>query len=234
VVTSVVYAALGAWPRPVSQSYKTPNTQISVIEGDLFDEVGNIVIGMADTFDIAVPHIISEKSVQGQFLKRVYGDDQDALEVDLTEALGKYSPSRKFAPGTRALGKQVAYEIGTVASIRNVRKFYFCLAYTVMNERHEAKATVEGIWKSLNCLWDEVRSVSNGDPVSIGVIGGGQARISQEFPAQDSIRVIALSYMFASRKQKVTDQLNIIVRSEDVKNIDMLELQAFLISLKAS
>jgi hypothetical protein len=66
------------------------------------------------------------------------------------------------------------------------------------------------------------------------VIGGGQSRISQEFPAQDSIRVIALSYMFASRHLKVNEGLNIVVRPEDVQNLDMLELQAFLKSLRLS
>jgi len=53
-------------------------------------------------------------------------------------------------------------------------------------------------------------------------------------PAQDSIRFIALSFMLASRYSKVCDRLDIVVRKEDMKRIDMLELQAFLTSLKQS
>lgn len=234
LIIAGAYAAISAWPRPVGQSFKSLKTGIHIVEGDLFDVEGNVVIGMTDTFDTEVPDIISERSVQGQFLKKVYLDDRDALENDLKQALARYSTIREFPLGARPNGKQAAYEVGTVASIGHGRKYYFCLAYTTMNERHEAQATVEGIWKSLNCLWDEVRAVSNGDPVSIGVIGGGQSRIAQEIPAQDSVRVIALSYMFASRHRKVNEGLNIVVRPEDVQDLDMLELQAFLKSLALS
>jgi hypothetical protein len=234
LVVSAAYALIGAWPRPVGQSFKSPKTAIRIVEGDLFEGKGNLVIGMTDTFDTEVPDIISERSVQGQFLKQVYSDDRDALDDDLNGALARYSTVREFAPGTRPRGKQTAYEVGTVATIRHDGMCYFCIAYTTMNERHEAQATVEGIWKGLNCLWEEVRAVSNGDPVSIGVIGGGQSRIEQEFPAQDSIRVIALSYMFASRHRKVNEGLNIVVRPQNVQDLDMLELQAFLKSLTLS
>jgi hypothetical protein len=230
-VISIAFAVQQAWPREVSQSYRSPNTEIHIVEGDLLAQDCNIVIGMSDAFDTEGPDIISQTSVQSQFLTRVYDDDRDALDRDLTSALTRYAPRRTFPPGQRT-GKQCAYEIGTVASIRQQRKFYFCLAYTEMSDRHEAQATVDGIWKSLNCLWDEVRSVSNGDTVSIPVIGGGQARISQQLPAQDSIRLITLSYMLASRKTKVTGRLNVVVRPEDVQNLDMLELQAFLRSLR--
>lgn len=235
LLISLIFAVYGAWPRLVQETYRTPNTEIRVVEGDLFEQEGNIVVGMADTFDTEVPHIISERSVQGQFLAKVYRNDRTALDSDLHRALARYTASPKFSEGQRALGNMQAYPIGTVASIQNpMRKFFFCLAYTEMNERHEAQATVDGIWRSLNCLWNEVRSRSNGDPVSIAVIGGGQARISQHLPAQDSIRLIALSYVFASREEKVCDRLSIIVRPQDVADLDMFELQTFLKSLRAS
>jgi hypothetical protein len=234
LVVSAAYAVIGAWPRPVGQSFKSLKTAIRIVEGDLFEVDGDVVIGMTDTFDTEIPDIISERSVQGQLLTKVYLADRDALEDDLNQALGKFTAFEKFLPGERPQGKQEAYDVGTVASIRHGGKRYFCVAYTTMDERHQATATVEGIWKSLNCLWDEVRAVSNGDPVSIGVIGGGQSRIGQELPAQDSIRVIALSYIFASRREKVNEGLDIVVRPQDVQGLDMLELQAFLKSLTLS
>lgn len=92
--------------------------------------------------------------------------------------------------------------------------------------------TVDGVWKSLRELWEIVDRTGNGEPVSIGVIGGGQARISQHFPAQDSIRLMAMSFIFASRVQKVSQELRIVVRPQDVAQLDMLELQAFLASLR--
>jgi len=40
--------------------------------------------------------------------------------------------------------------------------------------------------------------------------------------------------MFASRQERVCDELRIVVRSEDDKRVDMLEVQDFLTSLKRS
>ncbi|WP_433475014.1 macro domain-containing protein [Spirillospora sp. CA-142024] len=217
------------------QQYKSPNTEIHIVEGDLFEQEGNIVIGMTDTFDTEIPHIIDEKGVQAQLLTRVYRNDIRALDRALEQGLAPYNESHRFTPQDAKPGKQVAYPVGTVVAISpSIRRLYFCVAYTEMNKRNEVRGSVDRVWRSLNNLWDEVRAKGNGDPISVAVIGGGQARISQYFPAQDSIRFIALSYIFASRKEKVADRLNIVVRSSDVDNLDMLELQAFLRSLKPS
>jgi len=235
ILVSLVYGILRSWPRPVQQVYGSPNTEIRIVEGDLFSQDENIVIGMADTFDTEIPHVIDEKSVQAQLLKSVYKGDLKALDNALEEALKEHTAIRQFSPSDRKPGKQAAYPLGTVVTIEpSPRRFYFCVAYTEMNTRNEAHGSIDGVWRSLNSLWDEVRAKSNGDPVSIPVIGGGQARISQYFPAQDSIRFIILSYMFASRKEKVASRLSIVVRKSDVGAIDMLELQAFLKSLRPS
>ena len=235
LVASVGYGLSRSWPRPVQQVYKSPNTEICIVEGDLFEQDGHLVVGMVDTFDTEIPHIIDEKGVQAQLLTRVYRNDIKALDQALNEALEGCAESHRFKPGDVKLGKQIAYPIGTVATIQpTVRRLVFCLAYSKMDSRNEARGSVDGVWRSLYNLWGEVRAKGNGDQVSIAVIGGGQARISQHFPAQDSIRFIALSYMFASRQEKVCDRLNVVVRKSDVRNLDMLELQAFLKSLKPS
>jgi hypothetical protein len=232
---SLVWGLYRSWPRPVQQSYSSPNTEIHVVEGDLFEQDGNIVIGMATTFDTEIPHIIDERGVQAQLLTRVYRNDRAALDLALDTALQGSAIIHQFAPEDRKPGKQAVYPVGTVATIMPaIRQLYFCVAYTEMNNRNEARGTVDGIWRSLNNVWDEVRARGNGEPISIAVIGGGQARISQYFPAQDSIRFIALSYMFASRKEKVASRLSIVAEKSTVQNLDMLELQAFLKSLKPS
>lgn len=232
---SIGYGLFQSWPRPVQQSYNSPNTEIHIVEGDLFEQAGNIVVGMTNTFDTEIPHIIDENGVQAQLLTRVYRNDRAALDRALDAELGAHPIVQRFTPDDRKPGKQNTYPLGTTIAIApSVRKLYFCVAYTEMNAKCEARGTVDGIWRSLNNVWDEVRAKGNGDPISIAVIGGGQARISQYFPAQDSIRFIALSYMFASRKEKISSRLNIVVEKRAVRNLDMLELQAFLKSLRPS
>lgn len=232
---SLLFGVVRSWPRPVQYSYKSPNTEIHVVIGDLFEQEGNIVVGMANTFDTEIPHIIDEKSVQAQLLTRIYRTDHQALDDALSNALSSSKSTGRFESEDRKPGKQEIYPLGTVAVISNgIRQFFFCVAYTEMNARCEAHGSVDGVWRSLNNLWDEVRARGNSDAISIPVIGGGQARIAQYFPAQDSIRFIALSYMFASRREKIASRLNIVVRKRDVEHLDMLELQAFLKSLEPS
>ena len=108
------------------------------------------------------------------------------------------------------------------------------MAYTELNEHNEAHASPDGLWKSLSSLWREISRTANGETVAIPVIGGGQARVSQVVPAQDSIRLTILSFMFASRTKKVCDELRIVVRPQDFDRLDRLQLQSFLNSMRAS
>jgi len=229
-LVALAFGTWKSWPRPIRQAYPLSNTEVRIVEGDLFEQDENLVIGMCTTFDTEIPHIIGEHSVQGQFLREVYHNDTAGLDRDIESALAAVSRERTIAKP----GKQNAYPLGTVASIQKQRRFYFCLAYTEMNERNEARASVDGVWRSLDNLWREVRALSNGDPLAIPVIGGGQARVAHLLPAQDAIRFMALSFVLASRTERVCQRLDIVVRKQDVAKLDLLEIRSFLSSLRPS
>jgi hypothetical protein len=226
---SLVWGTVRAWPQPITQHYAQANTRISVVKGNLLKEEHHIVVGMCDTFDVEVP-IISKTSMQGQVLDVIYGGDVKRFDSELEAALqGKTVETTLLKDG-----KTAAYGIGTIASVINSARYIFFLAYTRMNQANEAHATPDGIWKSLLALWAEVSRRGNGDPVSIPVIGGGQARIGSVFPAQDSIRFIAFSFILASRQSRLCGELRIVVQDETYKTLDRLELQSFLSSLRIS
>lgn len=227
---ALIYAAWRSWPYPVEQHYSTPDTKVRVVTGDLFEQDTNLVIGMADTFDIETPHIIATGSVQGQFLDRVYQHDVSNLRQDLRTAL---ATKQIVGTGTKP-GNTDRYPMGTVATISHQRTHYFCVAYTSLDEHNKASSTMGDLWEALENLWDEVRVRSNGEPLSAPVIGLGQSGMSTVLPIQDAIRFLILSFMVASRKQRVCDELRIVVRPQDEKRVDMLEIRDFLSSLKKS
>lgn len=229
-VVSLLYGLVRAWPRPIQQTYSSPNITVRLVEGDLFEQPGHLVVGMSSTFDTSVPHIVQRESVQGQFLRQIYHDDLGALDADLAAAL----VSQPAIGSINKPGKTERFAIGTVATIREHTRCFFCLAYTDMDEQNVARGTVDGIWRALDNLWKAVSASANGGTVAIPVIGGGQARLSQVLPAQDSIRFIIMSFVFASRKEKICDELNIVVQSSTYEALDRLEIQAFLKSLKHS
>lgn len=230
VAVSVGFGLLRSWPRPIERAYAKPNTAIRLIRGDLIDEPGHIVVGACDTFDTQIPNVISPQSVQGQALQRLYGGDVARLDQDLDAALVGETP----VGSVQKEGKTERYPIGTVAAVPHGPRRILFLAYTEMNDHNEARGTSDGIWRSMLSLWEAVSLYCNGEPVAIPVLGGGQARISQILPAQDSIRFIALSFMLASRREKVCDELRIVVRASDYEKLNRLELQAFLDSLEMS
>lgn len=230
IAISLFAGLIWSWPRRITQDYGAPKTKISIVKGDMLAETTHLVIGTNDTFDTETPIIISKGSLQGQALQVLYGGDLKELDAQLATAL-----AGKSTVGTIAkAGKQTQYGIGTIATVKHASRLIFFLAYCEMDSHNTAHSTPDKIWKSLLLLWDEVSKKSNGCTVSVPIIGGGQARLSSIIPAQDAIRLTVLSFMFASRRAKVCDELRIVVRPEDYKNLDRLELQSFLSSLRTS
>lgn len=231
LVVALVYALWRSWPYPIAQHYSSPDTTVRLVTGDIFDQAMSLVIGMSDCFDVETPHIIASASVQGQFLDRVYSHDVAALRSDLGAALANKQPEET---GVAKRGNTDRYPLGTVATISHQRKHYFCVAYARMDENNNVSSSMGVLWQSLEHLWDEVRARSNGEPVACPVIGLGQSGMSNVLPIQDAVRFIILSFMFASRRQRVCEELNIVVRPQDERRIDMLEVQDFLSSLRRS
>lgn len=227
---SLVAGLVLTWPRPIESDYSSPETKISVVKGDLFKQETNLVIGVCNTFDTEIPHIIERASLLGQAIDKLYGGSWKELDGELNAALRGKVP----VGGIEKSGKTVKYEVGTVVTLQNgARKVYFS-AYADMDKDNKASSEIETLTKSLFDLWAEVTTRGNGKPVSISPWGGGLSRISSVLPAQDSIRLIILSFMFCSRKQKVSDELRIVVPEAIFKRLDRLELQAFLSSLRKS
>ncbi|CAM5344164.1 hypothetical protein SFUMM280S_10842 [Streptomyces fumanus] len=225
------YAIWKSWPYPVEQHYSSPDTKVRLVTGDLFDQDTNLVIGMSDFFDVETPHIIAENSVQGQLLARVYRHDVSALNSDLDSALADKTP---VDTGVVKPGESTRYPLGTVACIRRSRTHYFCVAYTTMDRNTNVSTSIGILWEALEKLWSDVRSRSNGEAIAAPIIGLGQSGMSTILPIQDAIRFLILSFMFASRHQRVYKEFIIVVRPQDEKRIDMLEIQDFLQSLKRS
>lgn len=229
VLLSVIFGVCKAWPRPIQEEFTAPKMTIVIEEGDILEEKSNVVIGMCDTFDTAMP-MIAKNSLQGQALDKFYQQDLQRFDADIDKSLATKIPSGNVAKA----GKQIRYEIGTVLPVTHGPRILYLLAYCEMDPFNKAHATIDGVWKSLSSLWAEVAKTSNGTAVSIPVIGGGQAKLSNVMPAQDSIRFIILSFIFASRKERICESLRIIVHPNDFKKLDRLELQSFLSSLKPS
>lgn len=230
VIISLLVGAVLSWPSPISMEFSSPKTKITVLKGDILNEQGHLVIEASDTFDTETPNIIARQSLQGQVLHRLYGGNLSLLDQQILGSLAGIAPIKSLNKS----GKTDVYEVGTVAVVDQGHRKIFFAAYSEMNELNEARATADTVWKSLQSLWRSISAHGNGAIISIPVIGGGQARLSSILPAQDSIRFICLSFIMASRRERICDELRIIVSDADFKKLDRLEIQSFISSLRPS
>lgn len=230
VLISVVFGLYRAWPRPIEVEFESPKTKIRIIKGDLLSQSGHLVVGVGNTFDTLPPNIISNESLQGQLLIKMYGGDAAELDRQLDYALRAEVPIGTIEKE----GKKQVYRNGTVATLKHTGRRIFLLAYTEFDTRNKAESNIDIIWSSLNSLWKEIATEGNGTEVFMPVIGRGLARLSNILPAQDAIRLIVLSFMFSSRTKTVTEALTIVVKPSDYEKLDRMELQSFLLSLRPS
>ncbi len=212
VAVALTYAGARSWPRPIEQQYEAPNVKISVVRGDMLEQAADhLVIGMQTTFDTEPPQIIARASLQGQFVDKLYGGDFGRLNAELDEALDGKSPAGMITKP----GKTKIFPVGTVAVLKQAARCFFCVAYSEMDSENVARSSIENMWRSLDQLWREVAIHANGGTVAVPVLGGGLARLSQILPVHDSIRLTIMSFMFACRRERVCDELKIVVAPID-------------------
>ena len=227
LILPAMLAVLFYRPKLPEQQYRN-NFKIKVISGDILKQNGNCVIGFTNTFDTDTVHrIISNESLQGQFQNRIYQNDVSRLDDDLSKVLNKLEPVDTIAKK----GKRKVYPLGTVVPIRKEGGgFWYCLAYTKMNEENVATAKLSELRHALDLLWEEILANSNGETVSLPLIGLGNAR-NPSMSAELSLHLVAFSYYIRSRESVVCESLNIIINEETIENIDLTKFQSFLSSL---
>lgn len=232
LTASCVLGVAFAWPQPIEFTYKAPQTTVRIISGDFFDNTAadeHLIVGVSTSFDTRSP-IIAPGSLQGQFLQKVYRNDAERLDADLTNALQGYSSIAKPIEGKES-GNRLAYPIGTTAVLQAPNRTAFLVAYTTMGADNHVTTDVDLVWESLTSLWECIRTRGNATVIRMGVIGGGLANLSSTLPAMDAIRFQVLSFMLASRRERVCDGLNIVVRPEQYDELDHAVLYDFLKSL---
>jgi hypothetical protein len=170
------------------------------------------------------PDIIKANSIQGQFLTHVYNDDRAQLDSDLENALQgvHWTPAPK-----KSQGKNRRYPIGTVATLTRGTKKYFCLAYSCMGNNLKAKSDRKKLAASLEVLWEEVRLKGQREKVAMAVLGSDLARIGIASHAT-YIKLIASSFIFASREETITQELVIVIHPSNLELVNLLELDDFL------
>jgi hypothetical protein len=214
--------------RSFSNRLSSPDVEIEVKIGDLFDEKSHLVIGFNDVFDTEIGDIIKSSSIQGQFLSKIYQNDCNKLDYEINQELKIHDSQCKYE-SNKTQGKTWRYPIGTTITLGSEKRRYFLVAYGYMSNNLVIQSNPSNILKSLNELWDEVRNKCHGYPVAIPLIGTDISRSG--LSRMQSIKLIITSFILASKKEYITKKLIVTIYPEDLESIDFYLIEEFLSSV---
>lgn len=215
--------------RPVSRvNYKIPQSDytIEVKIGDIFEQVGDVVISTSTTFDTDLSAgLISPDSLQGQLAIRAFGSNTQLIDDQLESALAEIVHTlRATAPG-----KKKEYPIGTVAKVAAAGKIYYFVAMSRLNEHGTAGSSVRDIEDALEKLWEFVSAQGELRELNLPLMGTGRGRI--QMPRRKMIERIAQSFADASRDRVFSNRLRVVVRPADADNfgVNLFEVRDYLV-----
>jgi hypothetical protein len=201
-----------------------PSTVV-IVAGDLFAERdAHLVVGFTDTFDTDTDGdlVINGRSMQATAMRELFGGDRTTLDRQLRSALRKVTPeSREARPAKR--GKLVRYPLGTVAVLRPDHRRLFAVAYSRMGNDLVARSTLPDLTRSLDNLWEAVRLHGQLRPIAMPLVGSGLSRIDGAGP-DDLLRLVIKSYEDKSRSARISPELRIVLRPEDLERVDIRTL----------
>lgn len=207
-----------------SVSLPDTSTRIAVSVTDILEQSGSIVIGTSDTFDTELGEIVSPKSLQGQFLTRVYQSDRDALDRDISNALANVEATSDPA---KSYGKADRYPIGTVACVKRNSSRFFLLAFNKMlADKKRVQTDIRELWMCLCRCWSVVREQGHNNDIHIPLLATKFGRSGLSFNL--ITQMIITSFVIALREEGIAPSLTVHVHKDDAKNVDFVALRGWL------
>ncbi len=221
--TLAVFVICWRLPGSTKVSFRLPttNTKIEILFGDLFKLKGHLAIPVNEFFDGQLGQYVAPTSVHGQFIQKFFQGDYSRFEAQVDSAL----KHKKSKVKQRSITRNNSYPIGTTAvlDIGEQKSFLFALS-TTDPKTAKAHADVPMMWEALQELWRTVRASSNGEPINIPLVGGGQSHVGLEPP--HLIWVILLSVLVATRDTEITKTIRVVIQEDEIERIDLDKLKA--------
>ncbi|MFE2523936.1 macro domain-containing protein [Streptomyces sp. NPDC059382] len=212
------------------RDFEDPAVSVVITRGDLLAQRGShLVVGFTDTFDTATDQdiVINQASIQGQLVARMYDGNRARLDRDLRAALRDVRPAGKESRTDKHRGKLVRYPVGTVAVLRLPETRVFALAYSRMGNDLVARSSPPELSRSLDRLWDALRTHGQLAPVALPLVGSGLARLDGT-RHETLLRMIVESFVEASRRGRFCPLLTVVLQQSVLDRIGVPQVAAAL------
>ena len=229
VIGSVIFCCNGLWlegylRKKAKITIKSIGMEVNIKRGDLFKETGVIVIGVNDFFDTIVDDThISSRSLHGMMILKHWGGNVGDLDSQIQNGLA----SNVFEYVKRdGIAKEKRYPLGTSVLVKDLHgKRFLLVALTRTNAvTHRTHAELRDLYDAVKGSLTVARETANGDPVSLPLMGGGNARIKA--PEQALFNVMLSSILSEClENEKVSSQINIVLHPNSLKGLNLFAIE---------
>lgn len=223
ILGSVVYSIYSSWrPQRVEISVPTSIVSVEIAFGDIFEQDGVVAIPVNEFFDSEFGLPVSEKSLHGIFLQRIFGGQPDAFD---RQVAAKLDGSEEEIVA-RAQGKDRRFKIGTSVVVEAAAGRFLTFAFTRTDlATHKASANAPQMLAALAGLWKTARAELGGDVLNLPLVGSGLSGVG--LPARDLLNLIIVSFLDETKKQTVAHKLRIVLTKDRLSEVDLGEMKKF-------
>ncbi len=214
----------GYLKRSIEISSNAFDTHIKIVFADLFTQDGWKTIPVNDFFDSAVDGShVSENSLHGTMLKKHWSANTGDWDNQVLSSLTNIQP-KELLNDRPAPGKKNRYPIGTTVKTSSNGQDFLCVAVANTNiDTLQVSANSENLHDSLRSLLQKARSTCSGAILNIPLIGSGLARTG--IKPNIIVDLILLAIFEESKREKVTNEIRIILPKQMRKKIDLSTIQ---------
>ena len=193
------------------------NFQLSVNEGNLFDQKGVIVIPVNDYFDTHIGDgIIDPKSVHGQFIENLFKDRIKELDDKITGSLMAQG-LHGAEVAQRVNGKNIKFSLGDCADVMDGGNRYVCVVTTEFDGDNIARLSRDKLSTVVSGLFRHLELVAGRDRVSMPVIGAGNARLNRS--SERILHYLIDIFDFSLSEKIILGGVNVIIPSAKSINL---------------
>ena len=215
--------AVALWRNWTKKSVKItiPETDsdITVEVGDIFKDEGLKFIPVNEYFDCEIGDKVSEKSLHGQFIKRIMKMDNSEWWQVIKKGLDGVDPVQ-----SDEVTERNQYRIGTTVRIKNrgpEQEYMLVVLSRTDTVTWKAKADLTDICTCARSICDAAREYNQGRRVDIPIIGSGLSNTG--IPIQRLLDILILFVMYYTQKEKIAKHLRIVVSEEALERLDLQE-----------
>lgn len=201
--------------------------------GNIFDEKviinslerRNIVIPVNRCFDTIVDNdLISEKTLHGDFLKKLYAQNiytENSLNIKIQQKLANMN-YKTISKNDKPRGNRKRYDVGTIINLPiSNKENYLLWGLSSFDNQLKAYTTMQEYVLAVQKLIEACNTESEGFPVVIPLVGAGLSRTNK---GQEDI----ISYLinaFKLNKSEINCDIHIVIKEELKNEISIIDIK---------